>query len=159
MNDKIRSLIHDNDISYAEDKSVRTIFLNDDVIKLETFRNKKSLLFEGVNITFEELFFKECILSGSCFREASSFKHCTFIDCNLSKVFYEGVISNCVFVNCDLFEAEFVGITIINSLFVRCDFSSFYLSSSTIRGTDFLMNSNFNEDCINNNVEDSVVWN
>ena len=91
-------------------------------------------------------------------RGSSIIQGCTFLNVNLSKFFLEGVITKCQFISCNFFEAELVGIDIADSLFINCDFSSLYLSHTRIKETNFINNTNFNADLINNNLEEGVIW-
>jgi len=154
----INDLINENEKHFLKQKNIKSIFLDDVILTQETFRKKKALLFDGVNISFQHIFFHDCSLNYSVLRKKSSFINCTFINCNLSNIFFEGNILNCNFINCNFFETEFVGINIDNSLFIDSDFSSFFLANCQIKKSKFLLNRNVNEDCISNNVENSVIW-
>ena len=76
----------------------------------------------------------------------------------MSKVVLEGSITDSIFIDCDFFETELVGLQIQQSIFAKCDLSATIIKQCNIDNTEFLLNKNFNPDCIGRNTKSNVTW-
>jgi uncharacterized protein YjbI with pentapeptide repeats len=92
-------------------------------------------------------------MRGSCV-----FENVLFYKCSLNKLFFEGAIKGCRFVECSFHEAMLNGNEVDDCLFYKCDFSGVGFSHCKISNTDFIHSDAYNSTSFVDNQERNVNW-